>query len=143
MRYGQPSHLILSFLAALSIVGCRGGAEPLDTGNVQGVIRVNGKPQPSLRVRFMPDREKGNGKPAFATGFTDQQGKYTLTYEYHNKEAPGAPVGWNRVVLDDTTRKPGQPWTLFPQTYSSPTETPLVYEVKPGDNTIDIDVPKK
>src|SRR5258708_3971391 len=98
---------------------------------VQGVVRLNGQPERGLLVRSSPDAEKGNGMPAFATGKTDEQGKYTLKYEYRGKEGIGAPVGWHRVTIVDSkvgvTPQGQEPKpSSIPYAYGSVSTTPLL-----------------
>jgi len=132
------------FLAVL-IAGC-GEPQP-EFAQVEGNVRLNGQPQRGLRVNFLPDEEKGNAWAAIARGTTDETGKYTLQYEYQREEGAGAPVGWHRVIIEDVSRPPtpqGQtpPPPLIPPAYSNPATTPLMKEVKPGAQTIDLEVTK-
>jgi hypothetical protein len=139
--------LILNGLCiAIGLAGCHSGPK-VEFANVQGVVRVNGRPQRGAAVQFSPDREKGNGLPILANGTSDDQGKYTLKYGYQGKIGDGAPVGWQRVTVTDTTvgvtpqgqdPKP----SAIPMAYGAPATTPLLVEVKAGDNTIDLDVKK-
>jgi len=131
---------------AIGLAGCKGGPS-VEFSKVQGVVRVNGQPQRGAAIQFSPDREKGNGVPAFANGTSDDQGKYTLKYSYQGKVGDGAPVGWHRVMVIDTTvgvtpqgqtPKP----SAIPMTYGTPATTPLLVEVKSGDNSIDLDIKK-
>jgi hypothetical protein len=131
---------------AVGLAGCHSGPK-VEFGSVQGVVRVNGRPQRGAAVQFSPDREKGNGLPILANGTSDDQGKYTLKYSYQGKIGDGAPVGWQRVSVTDTTvgvtpqgqdPKP----SAIPMVYGAPATTPLLVEVKAGDNTIDLDVKK-
>jgi hypothetical protein len=132
----------LSF--AILVLGC---SEPRpEFTDVSGVVRVNGKPDRGLLVRFTPDSDKGNPFQAFATGTTDDQGKYTLKYEFGGEEGTGAGAGWYRVTIIDTKvgytpqgRKP-KPSTV-PYIYGNTSTTPLIVEVKPGaPQTLDLDV---
>lgn len=141
---------VCSVLFAVLISGCGGEPGP-DFTRVEGVVRVNGKPDRGVTVRFSPDPEKGNNLPAVATGTTDAEGKYALKYEFRGQEGAGAPVGWHRVSLIDTkvgfTPQGQRPKpSSVPYVYSNPSTTPLVYEVKAGDpesvQTIDLDVKK-
>ena len=114
---------------------------------VKGVVRINGRPERGLVVRFAPDPGKGNGMPAFASGKTDDQGAYTLKYEYRGKDGIGAPIGWQRATVFDSkvgvTPQGQEPKpSAVPLLYGSISTTPLVVEVKPGDNSIDLDVKK-
>jgi hypothetical protein len=98
-------------------------------------------------VRFVPDPEKGSGLPAFAAGKTDEKGNYTAKYEYRGKEGAGAPVGWARVTVFDskiglTPQGQESKPSPIPFAYGSVSTTPLVVEVKSGDNAIDLDVKK-
>jgi hypothetical protein len=139
--------LILNGLAvAICVAGCNKGPN-VEFGNVQGTVRINGHPQRGIGIQLSPDREKGNGVPALAYGTSDDQGKYTLKYSYQGKGGDGAAVGWHRVTLVDTTvgmtlqgQEPKP--SAIPTSYSMPATTPLLVEVKVGDNTIDLDVKK-
>jgi hypothetical protein len=143
MSRRSPLSLCAVCLAALA-TGC--GSEPSpEFAPVSGVVRISGKPQPKLLVRFSPDPEKGNGLPAVATGTSDAQGKYTLNYEFRGEEGAGAAVGWHRVSVIDTavghTPQGQMPKpSAVPQQYSNPSTTPLTKEVIPGEQTIDIDI---
>jgi hypothetical protein len=138
--------IVNGFVIALGLTGCN--REPqVEFGKVQGIVRVNGQPQRGALVQFSPDREKGNGVPIFANGTSDDQGRYTLKYGHEGKIAEGAPVGWHRATVLDTTvgatpqgQEPKP--SAVPMAYGTPATTPLLVEVKPGDNTIDLDVKK-
>jgi hypothetical protein len=134
----------LCFVTLLS--GCR--EQGPEFAPVEGVVRINGKPDRGLLVRFSPDPEKGNGLPAVASGTTDEQGKYTLQYEYQGKEGMGAPVGWHRVTIIDTKvghtpqGQQSRPSSV-PYAYSNVSTTPLVAEVKAGEpQPVDLEVTK-
>lgn len=144
-RVGMP---VFAFTCiSLFLSGCH--KEPMpEFAPVEGVVRINGKPEPRVTVRFTADPEKGNGFAAFGAGTTDNQGKYTLKWQYKDKEGDGAPVGWHRVTLFDTKvglTQPGQvpKPSAVPYTYGNSATTPLVYEVKAGElQKIDLDVKK-
>jgi hypothetical protein len=96
---------------------------------VKGQVTCHGKAVREAMVTFNPmprfDGDKEPGKPA--TGFSDEQGNYTLsTYSAYD----GALVGKHRVtvVLDDTN--PAR----------CPRTVELVLEVEPGDNKLDIEL---
>ena len=127
------------------IVGC--GKKGPEIAQVDGVVRISGKPQRGLLVRFLPDPAQGNDSSIFASAKTDDQGHYVLEYSYQSEVGKGAAVGWHRVLVEDATRGPtpqGQqpPPSLVAVAYSSPATTPLTKEVKPGSQTIDLDVTK-
>jgi hypothetical protein len=143
MSRRSPLSLCAVSLAVIA-TGCGGEPSP-EFGRVSGVVKINGRPQPRLSVRFSPDAEKGNGLPATATGISDAQGKYSLKYEFRGEEGEGAPVGWHRVSVIDTavghTPQGQQPKpSAVPYQYSNPSTSPITKEVKPGEQTIDIDV---
>jgi len=123
----------------LAPTGCTNSSPGLEIGKVQGTVRVNGQPQRNTQVLFSPDKEKGNGLPAFAGGVTDDQGNYTLKYSYLKKTGEGAPVGWSRVALTDLS---GPKASAIPPDYTMAATSPLLVEVKAGDNKIDLDVKK-
>ena len=133
---------VLLSLPAL-VGGC--GNPPPEFAPVEGVVRVKGRPQPGLQVHFLPDPQRGNDLPINASGKTDEQGKYQLHYVYEEEEGLGAPVGWHRVLIEDTALSQvpqGQPLPpqLIPTAYSNPAKTPLIVEVKSGAQTIDLDI---
>ena len=140
----RPS-AVAAILIAVCAFGC--GKQRPEIGEVSGTVRVKGRAQPNLFVRYLPDPGKGNIWPINASGKTDDQGKYSLQHVYNDEAAPGAPVGWHRVMIEDLSRGPtpqGQspPPPLIPLEYSSPGTTPLIKEVKPGSQTIDLDIGK-
>jgi hypothetical protein len=58
-----------------------------------------------------------------------------------------ASFGWHRVLIEDPALSQvpqGQapPPQLIPPAYNSPASTPLLKEVKPGEQTIDLEVTK-
>ncbi len=143
-RFARAAVLLV---VLVPVAGCREkGPEFVP---VQGVVRIDGKPERGLLVRFSPDAEKGNGLPAFASGRTDEQGKYTLTYEYKGQEGVGAPVGWHRATIIDskvglTLQGQAPKPSAVPYAYGSAAMTPLVVEVKAGSElqTIDLELKK-
>lgn len=134
--------MCLFFLPVL-LIGC--GEPPPEFGEVEGVILVKGKPQRGLLVRFMPDPQRGNDLPINAAGETNAEGKYQLRYYYNGVEGMGAPVGWHRVLIEDTAlsgvpQGGPLPPELIPRSYANPTTTPLQKEVKSGHQMIDFDI---
>jgi hypothetical protein len=127
----------------LLAAGC---SEPMpEFGIVRGVVTANGKPLPKVVITFMPDPTKGNNWPINASATTDEQGKYELRYGYKGQAGAGAPVGWHRVTALDTRfssipQGARLPPRWFSISYSSPSSTTLRYEVKPGEQTIDLDL---
>jgi hypothetical protein len=132
-------------LAALALVAAAGCGGPKYTfGEVEGTVKIDGKPAAKVLVQFMPDPGRSTSGPT-AEAETDEQGRYKLRCEMPsmNIRADGAVVGWHRVVLTDVGRIPaeqgktGPPPRVAPR-YSLAT-TELSYEVKPGKQTIDLE----
>ena len=121
--------------------GCGSSAPKVEFAKVKGAVLVNGHPQRNVQVLFGPDPEKGNKLPALAGAVSDDQGNYALKYSYLNKTGEGAPVGWNRVSLQDMSAGAGKP-SAIPSNYGAPATSPLTVEVKSGDNTINLEVKK-
>jgi hypothetical protein len=134
----------LCTVCTLLLVGCQHEKLP-EFGQVTGTVTAKGKPLKGIIVTFMPDPTKGNDNPFNATGKTDAQGKYQLRHAFKGHEGEGAPVGWNRVIVIDTRygsipQGAPLPPPLFSSSYSAVTSTPLKFEVKPGPQTIDLDL---
>ena len=131
----------IGICVAIGVTGCGQSGPKIEFGKVQGAVLINGKPQRNVQVLFGPDPEKGNGLPALAGAVSDDQGNYTLKYSYLNKTGEGAPVGWNRVSLLDMSAGNGKV-SAIPPSYGATATSPLIVEVKAGDNTINLDVKK-
>jgi hypothetical protein len=148
MRTGaRPMLLLLVLLAAFAVIGCSSRPQ---LGEVKGTVKLHGKPLPKIMVEFVPEQPTG----LRSLGTTDENGQYTLVCD---DTRPGAMVGPHRVVLRDLAvygdkvlgRKlelvgtPGGPTlkpSRIPNHYEHPTQTPIKKEVKPGSQTIDLDV---
>jgi hypothetical protein len=127
---------------AIGVAGCGQSGPKVEFAKVQGAVLVNGRPQSNVQVQFTPDPEKGIKLPAYAGAVSDDQGNYTLKYSYLNKTGEGAPVGWNRVsLLDMSAGGPGKT-SAIPPKYGSASTSPLLVEVKSGDNPINLEVKK-
>jgi hypothetical protein len=130
------SRRLLPGLIALLGAGCGGGGPTF--AEVEGTVRLNGKPIDKVMVEFHP--EIGIEGPR-SSGITDAKGHYALTAE--TGKARGAVVGKHRVLLRDTGFAPflGQMTSRTPRVYSTVQYTPLRAEVKPGPRqTIDLDM---
>jgi hypothetical protein len=129
--------------------------------DVEGELKLRGKPLAGVMVCFVPDAEAGTPGPR-STGWTDEQGHYRLKCDTPYK--PGAVAGKHRVVVFDPDafdegppgagapdpakeaaraqpkgRKPKR--MQFALKYMMPTQTPLRAEVRmPGPQTIDLNV---
>jgi hypothetical protein len=117
------------------LVGC--GAGGPKTVPVRGTVMYKGKPVPNGTVTFIP--ETGH----HATGEIRPDGSYTLTTF---KPGDGAvPAKYKVVVVamqDMTGRLPEDrtplPPPIVPNKYTSVATTDLVFEVKDGENVIDL-----
>src|SRR5262245_9570013 len=130
-------------LAVLLLSGCRDGVQ---LGHVDGTVRAGGKPLPNVVVRFVPDQSSEVKLPQ-SVAQADEQGRYRLQTE--NQQA-GAVVGRHRVTVEDLAilsapRSPDgtvlqRPSVRFSANYSDPLRTPLTRDVKPGAQTLDLDL---
>jgi len=124
----------LSWLALVVVVftlpGCS-RSDQFETARVHGTVTLDRKPYTQGgSVNFQPER---SGK--MATGQIESDGTYTLsTYS----SGDGAIVGMHKVtvvpappVLDELNDRAPPPSSI-PQKYRDPTESGLVFEVKPG-----------
>lgn len=89
--YDHSSTLVLLFF--ILNIGCseeqRGGPREI-TSPITGVIHVDGKPVGDLRVKAVPENPQGVNESLSISGFTDPEGKFSLsTYE----AGDGAPEG--------------------------------------------------
>lgn len=118
-----------------AVVGCGRGDLP-QLGDVEGTVKMDGKPLPNATVQF---HSEAGGRPG--SGVTDKDGKYKLTYV---EGATGSKVGPSRVEI--TTFWPegepgeGQKETI-PARYNSKSE--LKRDVKAGKNTFDFELESK
>lgn len=139
--------MVALLILLLSLSGCGGSGDQPELGQVSGKITLDGEPLSGVAVVFQPD----DGRPA--TGRTDAEGKYELTYI---RKTLGTKVGLNRVEIapdeegedegepdgDDTSPQPKQSVSSrkpkIPARYNSRSE--LERDVKPGKNTFDFDL---
>ena len=138
----RPARLLLG-VGLLLVVGC--SAAPPEFGEVRGKVTLSGKPLAGIVVTFYPATEGNEGLPA-ASGKTDATGTYALATA---SGQPGAVVGKHRVVVswpaperpanwEKGVPSPRPPGPLIPLKYTVALDTPLVFEVKPGPQTIDL-----
>jgi hypothetical protein len=138
----------------LAAPACNGSDVALS--EVEGTVLWKKQPLRNVQVQFLPDVEAGAHGPR-STGFTDDQGHYTL---YLDDEQPGAVIGRHRVLVfeigDDQNRDRRSAERNHSRTKSSPkaaglghlldaygkaATTPLKREVRSGKQTIDLDLP--
>jgi hypothetical protein len=135
-------------LAALGAAGCSSRPAVVE---VEGVVKVGGKPQPHLRVQFMPDPEKGTQGP-ISSGATDDEGRFKLVCA---DKRIGAVVGWHRVVItdmgtrlfkthshadDEKVQKQKVQPNRVPDKYTTAAQTPLSVEVKDENKEMTFDL---
>jgi hypothetical protein len=142
---------ILILAALTPLAGCSRG--PV-VAEVVGIVKLDGKPVPNVKIMFMPDPVKGTVGPISA-GLTDDEGHFKLKCE---DERDGAVVGWHRVVVFDgnqnlyrtprngrrdddapvVKQKPRAQGPHVPDKYSTSAKTPLELEVKDTKNNLEI-----
>lgn len=120
-----PAVVWIAFLA-----GCGDGVR---MGRVQGTVTFNGKPVPDLMVEFAPVENVGWRLPP-GMGHTNAEGVYSLVRPGPGGK-PGTSVGTHTVrVLSDE----GSELKLIAGKKVAGTVSQR--EVKPGSNTIDIEL---
>lgn len=139
----NPTPLWLGVILAMASGGCGGPA--YEVAQVSGVLKLKGEPGHDVIIQFIPDPQPGLNLPSSAAE-TDADGKFTLRLMLRDGEqTPGAVVGTHRVVLTDrqlaaSATGRGVP-IRFDSTYAAVGSTPLVQEVTPGDQTIELSAP--
>lgn len=125
---------------ALLFVGC---GKEYELAEVEGVLLLDGKPLPQALVEFHPDGTKGPSSGAE----TDSEGKFVLRYFQPGAaaHAGGAVVGRHKViVLDLKAAADSNGGRLrYSPVYTQLATTPLTVEVKPGKQTISVEVTAK
>lgn len=129
------------------LVGCSPGEE---ISQVTGTVSSNGQPLELIQVEFWPTEGMRS------IGKTDDSGKFTL--ELDDRSRLGAVPGTHKILLRDTwptkddVLGPGGEWidnsngkrARISSRYYDVSQTPLSFEVKPGENHFDIEAePRK
>lgn len=132
-------------LVAVAAFGCGGPKHQF--GVVEGVVRIKGQPAEGVYIEFTPDPDKGGRGPS-SQGTSGPGGRYGLKFAdtRGGASADGAVVGWHRVLVYDLKRPPAAQGeapkpSRVPDTYGQLGATPLKFEVKPGTQTFDIEIP--
>jgi hypothetical protein len=139
-----PAAPWITILVGVIAGGC-GNRVPL--GQVEGTVRLDGRPLEDVAVTFLADAAEGTPGP-HSTGKTDAAGHFQLRCEDGRE---GAAVGSHRVIVEDLApyrlpRDDDAPATTealkprVPAAYADPGKTPLRGEVKPGQQTIDLEL---
>lgn len=121
-----------SALWLLASVGCGSS----DYGYVSGTVTAEGKPLPNAMITFTPEP---SGRPS--SGLTDANGVYHLIY---TKDQKGALIGQHTVRISTAVAEGDYGKSAretIPAKFNIASE--LKREVKPGRNTIDIEVDYK
>src|SRR5262249_38155963 len=133
------------FALAACLPAAAGCARP-SRGEVEGTVRHQGKPLANVLVTFFPDPDQG-GTGVRAAGQADAQGRYRLRGE---NQREGAAAGWYRVVVEDLAASAApreadgtltrRPPVRFPPRFGDPLQTPLRKQVRPGVQSLDLDL---
>lgn len=131
--------LFLMLFVVIGFTGC--GNEGLES--VRGTVTIAGQPAPAgLYVSFDPIAPDGSS----SFGYTDDKGTYYLRFNVHRD---GATQGMNRVSVSVPTGAMQEDGTMSVNSelskISIPPEfnakTKLEFDVQPGSNTFDIELP--
>jgi hypothetical protein len=133
----------LAFL--LSLVGLAVGCTQSEyqIAEVDGELIIKGQPGSKVHVEFIPDT--GVAGPTSAAD-TDADGKFTLhIMSRDGSSPPGAVIGSHRVTLSDkrlaeSADGRGVPIRFGPE-YTLAGSTPLRQEVKPGNQSLRLQIP--
>ena len=130
--------LELAAISALLLVGCSHGPEP--TYPVRGVVALDGQPLDGGTILFELAKPPEGGQRYTARGTVDAEGRYQLSTF---GESDGAVAGRHRVVVFAkiavmVDEHYGSRKSVIPMKYQAPETTDLLYDVKRGDNQIDI-----
>lgn len=131
----------IALCSAVLLLGC---GESLKTGEVEGLVVIDGKPGHKLSIQFLPDVDQGTRGP-MASGETDAEGKFFLTMLVDGDTQRGAVVGEHRVVINDlqlaeSATGAGLPIRL-PSQIGLAASTPIRKSVAEGRNQIEIRLP--
>ncbi|MDR0610467.1 MAG: carboxypeptidase-like regulatory domain-containing protein [Planctomycetaceae bacterium] len=100
MRYSQKSLIFLVIFITGIISGCQADKTNPEFRNVTGTVFFNGSPVEGSRVTFFPLDDSG----VSASGFTDAQGKYSLTAVNSLVGGTGTKPGQYRVTIKKTEK---------------------------------------
>ena len=132
--------LFITLASALLSCGC-GSSDVPETGEVKGIVTLDGTPVPKATITFAPEEGRTS------TAETDAKGEYVLLY---TAKVMGAKVGKHTVRISTHRPAVGDPGDahrveevkeLIPAKYN--TQTTLSEEVEPGKNEIDFALQSK
>jgi len=124
--------IVVCALAVALVGGCGSGPK---LAQVTGKVTVDGAPVPRLQIMFEP---QDKSQPS-SVGFTQADGTYKLRC---SSGEDGAAIGQHivrvtTIEMDDPSAVP----LTIPEKYN--TGSQLNYEVKAGDNTIDLQLSRR
>jgi hypothetical protein len=115
-------------------------------GQVEGSVHAAGQPLANVLVTFIPE-EGGEGAQIPSLGVTDKEGRFRLRTE---QQQEGAVLGAHRIIVEDLAiydapRSPdgtllARPPQRFAASYSDPLQSPLTHEVKPGLQSVELEL---
>lgn len=145
---------LLGILSCAFLVGCPGANSTSNAGaTVSGTVMLDGSPVEGATVTFRPESPDGSG----AFGMTDAEGKYVLNT---SSAVLGVVPGTYKVSVtkmeaaasdapaeDDPSyggapKQQAAPKHLLPEKYSRIESSGLTADVKPGENTVPLELKK-
>jgi hypothetical protein len=141
---------------AVALAPCFGCGPDAPPATVEGSLSLQGRPLDNCLITFFPEPSQEADSPHSA-GLTDRHGRYRLRCDNGQE---GAAIGWHRVTVQDLsvstgvrrrdhgtvdlemseTAPPPVRRSRVARRYTSPADTPLRKQVKPGHQVIDLDV---
>ncbi|MDR2116202.1 MAG: carboxypeptidase-like regulatory domain-containing protein, partial [Planctomycetaceae bacterium] len=98
MKHSQKNYIFLVIFITGILLGCHADKTNPEFRNVTGTVVFNGSPVEGARLTFFPLDDSGIS----ATGFTDAQGKYSLTATNSLVGGTGTKPGQYRVIIKKT-----------------------------------------
>lgn len=136
MNFPQSIQMAALILIPLLLSGCGGGpGDTPETGEVRGVVKLDGEPLPDAKVVFQPE----SGRPSQDT--TNADGEYVLRY---SKDINGAKIGKHTVRITTGRNVSNEDGTTeeipekVPEKYNK--KTTLEVEVKAENEPINFDL---
>jgi hypothetical protein len=133
---GKFLQIVVVLVAAVAASGC---GRSYEVAPVEGVVLIDDKPASGVQVQFVPDVTRSTVGPV-ASAETKRDGSFSLAvHEMPGADTPGGVVvGWNRIVLTDLKQPVLKDEARVRPEYTTSRATPLLQEIKPGDQTIEI-----
>lgn len=124
--------MLRSFIALVLITSIAGCAKETPVYPVTGTVKLaNGAPAVGCVVEFTSEADGTKG--INATGEVQADGTFKLSSSIEGKLREGAVAGPHKVIVTPPSASSGGPPPLtIPTRYSSPDQSGLAFEVKPG-----------